>query len=80
MESSNQPFDVELFKPRLTETIIWCNHQLAAHPEPGISRLWSLVLRSDKGYEYEDSVFHMNDEDLIQFSNALFALRAQLVA
>ena len=73
-------FDIELFKQRLTETIIWCNHQLADHPEQGVQRLWGLVEPPRPSHEGGDEVIRMAEDDFIKFSDFIFDLRSQLVS
>ncbi len=87
MENPTLDFDVNLFKQRLTKTILWCRYKIAQAITPAPEILWSLadqsLARSDLqwgDFHLPDEFYLRNNQSLIEYADKVFAQRSQLVA
>ena len=80
MENATSDFDLNLFKQRLNETILWCRHKIAQSTTHTSEILWSLGDPSFKRSNSQYFTFHHPNIPMVEFANKIFVQRSQFVA
>ncbi|MHB8627872.1 MAG: hypothetical protein ACYDBJ_27855 [Aggregatilineales bacterium] len=80
MQNPTVDFDINLFKQRLNETILWCRYKIAQSPTHTSEILWSLADRSATPSIGKQVLSFYIPNQRLAIVNTIFARRTQLIA